>query len=220
MVNSLKKYKNRQDAGRILAKYLNAYQQQANVLCLALPRGGVPIAYEVASSLKLPLDVFLVRKLGVPGHEELAMGAIASGDTVFLNQTLIQKLSISQTDIQTIQEQEKAELSRRESAYRGTSPRPDLKGKTIILIDDGIATGATVKAALMALRKMPVARVILAVPVAANDSLIGLNHEADEIICPLVPEPFYAVGAWYEDFPQICDHEVCDLLHQSQIAAR
>lgn len=208
------KYINRQQAGRILAHLLRNYAQNLNVIVLALPRGGVPVAYEIANELSVPLDVFIVRKLGVPWHEELAMGAIASGGTVVLNDELVQSLNLQQSAIDQVIKSEQIELLRREKAYRGTQPFPDLSGKIIILVDDGIATGATMQAAIQALRKHHPASIIVAVPVAADATCEALTQHVDLLICPLRPVNFYAVGLWYEDFSQTTDEEVVKLLRR------
>ena len=209
------KFIDRQDAGIVLAKQLHHYANQPNAIVLALPRGGVPVAYEVAVALSIPLNVFIVRKLGVPGYEELAMGAIASGDTVIFNQPLIDKLSLDQSSIDVVLESERKELIRREHLYRGNRPFPALSDKTIILVDDGIATGATMQAAVAALRKHKPASIIIAVPVAAQESLDELAILVDKIICLLKPINFHAVGLWYANFSQTTDSEVIELLEKS-----
>ncbi|MDB5074708.1 MAG: putative phosphoribosyl transferase [Chloroflexi bacterium] len=205
-------YANREAAGRYLATLLSHYAHQPNVIVLALPRGGVPVASEVAHALGAPLDVFLVRKLGVPGHEELAMGAIASGDVIVLNQELIEALHLQTDTIANVAMAERAELLRRELAYRDGRPPPVVKGRIVILVDDGLATGATMRAAARALRSQEPSRLVIAVPVAAPDTCAELRNEADEVICAVTPEPFMAVGYWYEDFSQVTDEEVRDLL--------
>nr|HAT8713107.1 phosphoribosyltransferase [Legionella jordanis] len=210
----MEKFINRHEAGRILADQLKSFTNNPNVLVLALPRGGVPVAYEIAAALSAPLDVFIVRKLGVPAHEELAMGAIASGDTIIFNQEIIDALHISKKDIEETISIEKKELSRRESMYRNNSPYPSLRNKIIILVDDGIATGATMRAAIKALRKQQPSRLIMAVPVAAFSTYKEMSGLVDEIICPLQPLHFYAVGLWYEDFSQTTDTEVSELLEK------
>jgi len=208
------KYINRQQAGRILAHLLRDYAHNPNVIVLALPRGGVPVAYEIANELSVPLDVFIVRKLGVPWHEELAMGAIASGGTVVLNDELIQSLNLQSSAIEQVIQREQKELLRREQVYRGKHFFPDLSGKIIILVDDGIATGATIQAAIQALRKHHPASIIVAVPVAADTTCEALIEDVDLLICPLRPTNFYAVGLWYEDFSQTTDEEVVELLRR------
>jgi putative phosphoribosyl transferase len=205
-------FENRRDAGQQLAKKLMKYRPQPNLLVLALPRGGVPVAFEVAMALNAPLDIFLVRKLGVPGHEELAMGAIASGGVRVLNQSVIRNLQISQNDIEVVARQEQAELERREHLYRGEHPTSELHGRTIILVDDGLATGATMSAAVTALRQQQPARIVVAIPVAVSETCDAFRDHVDEIICAVTPEPFYAVGLWYKDFSQTTDEEVRDLL--------
>jgi predicted phosphoribosyltransferase len=185
------------------------------VLVLALPRGGVPVAYEVARALDAPLDVFLVRKLGVPGHEELAMGAIASGGVRVLNEDVVHHLRIPDEAIEKVARREQQELERREREYRGDRPPPEVSGRTVILIDDGLATGSTMRAAVMALRQQRPARIIVAVPAAAESTCDEFRAEVDEVFCAITPEPFYAVGLWYEDFSQTTDEEVRDLLERA-----
>ena len=207
------KFSNRYEAGRMLASQLQAYAKNPDVIVLALPRGGVPVASEIAKSLSVPLDVFIVRKLGVPGHEELAMGAIASGGTVVFNEDIRTQLHISELAMQKVIQAEQQELQRREVAYRGKKPFPVLKDKIIILVDDGIATGATMRAAIKALKKEQPKRLVLAVPVAAADTIHEMSKLVDEIVCPLAPYNFYAVGAWYDEFSQTSDEEVFQLLN-------
>ncbi len=210
-------YRNRQEAGKMLANKLKQYAYQPDVIVLALPRGGVPVAYEIATALSVPLDIFIVRKLGVPGHEELAMGAMAMDGTIIFNEAILQELRISQTDIAQVTQMEKKELQRRELAYRGQRPFPVLQGKTIILVDDGIATGATMRAAITALRKQQPQKMIVAVPVADLSIYMEIGTLVDEIVAPLKPEYFHAVGAWYEDFAQTTDAEVHALLAKSHL---
>lgn len=210
----MEKFLDRLDAGAILASYLEDYAMRSDVIALALPRGGVPVAYEVALALSIPLDVFVVRKLGVPGHEELALGAIAAGDTVVLNQQLIDELKLEESAIQDIKHSEQKELLRREHLYRGNRSFPELEGKTVILIDDGIATGATMRVAVKAVRAHNPARVVIAVPVAAHSSCEEIALLVDEMICPVQPIKFYAVGMWYEHFKETSDKEVIDLLEK------
>lgn len=212
----MERFSDRYEAGKRLAKACQHYTGQPDALVLALPRGGVPVAYEIAKSLSLPLDVFLVRKLGMPGHEELAIGAIASGDITVFNQDILSQFRPSQNAIDKIIEEEKKELSRREASYRGGKPALNLKGKTIILVDDGIATGATVKAAVKALRGQKPKKLVLAIPVAALSSYKDMSLLVDEIICLLKPEYFNAVGLWYENFTQTSDEEVFQLLKDLQ----
>jgi predicted phosphoribosyltransferase len=195
-----------------LATELSTYRDRADVVVLALPRGGVPIAREVARTLGFRFDVFVVRKLGVPGHEELAMGAIASGGARFLNQDVIEALGITTSVIDSVARVEQLELDRREQFYRGTRAPIDLAGRTVILVDDGLATGSTMRAAVMAVRQQQPARVIVAVPVGAQSTCADLGREADEVVCLRMPEPFIAVGLWYRDFTPTSDDEVRNLL--------
>ncbi|MFW5801505.1 MAG: phosphoribosyltransferase [Spirochaeta sp.] len=209
------KFTNRKDGGEKLAEKLSAYADIAGVIVLGLPRGGVPVAGEVARRLHAPLDVFLVRKIGTPGREELAMGAIASGGSRVLNQNVISQLNISEEDIRRVENEERAELERREREYRGGRDELDLKGKTVILVDDGLATGASMKAAVAAVKKLQPQRVIVAVPAAAPDSVRALQAEADDVVAVITPEPYMAVGAWYEDFNQTSDAEVKRILESA-----
>jgi putative phosphoribosyl transferase len=209
------KFIDRREAGIILAEYLKDYSGLPNIIILALPRGGVPVAYEISQALSVPLDIFIVRKLGVPGYEELAMGAIASGDTVIFNKKLLNQMDIDQSSIDAILQKEQEELVRRERLYRGNRDFPTLKGKTIILVDDGIATGATMQAAVASLRKHTPASIIIAVPVAARETCEEMANMVDQVICPLQPIDFYAVGFWYEKFSQVSDKEVIELLEKS-----
>jgi len=211
-----RRFRDRAEAGQQLAALLAAYAHRPDLLVLALPRGGVPVAYEVARALDAPLDVFLVRKLGVPGHEELAMGAIASGGVRVLNDDVVESLRIPLSIVDQVTEREQEELQRRERAYRGDRPPPDVRGRTVILVDDGLATGSTMRAAAAAVRRQQPARVVVAVPVAAASTCDALRTEVDEVACVLTPEPFYAVGIWYEDFSQTTDDEVRDLLARAQ----
>jgi len=204
--------RDRAEAGRLLAARLSHYAHRSDVIVLALPRGGVPVAAEVARRLQAPLDLFLVRKLGVPGHEELAMGAIGTGGVLMLNQAVVSLAGISREDIMEAIAREEAELSRRAHAYRGARPRPDLRGRTVILVDDGLATGATMRAAAAGVRGQGAAAVVVAVPVAAADTCEELRAVADDTICLATPQPFRAVGLWYEDFSETSDDEVRDLL--------
>lgn len=205
----------RADAGRRLAAALRRYAGTRNLLVLALPRGGVPVAYEVARSLHAPLDLILVRKLGVPGQEELAMGAIASGGIRIISKDVVRALDIPEREIAAVAANEQHELDRRERAYRVTRPRTDVRGKTIILIDDGLATGATMRAAIAALRAQQIDRLIVAVPVAAAETCAGLRAEADVIICLHTPASFLSVGHAYEEFSQMNDEEVRELLRRA-----
>jgi predicted phosphoribosyltransferase len=206
------RFRNRLEAGRLLAAKLTAYANRPDVIVLALPRGGVPVAYEVARALDAPLDVFLVRKLGVPGREEYALGAIATGGVRVINQDVVQALHIPQHLIDAIATREQQELQRRERAYRGDRPPPDVRGRTVILVDDGLATGATMLAAVRALRQEGAGRIVVAVPIASPETCDLLSKEVDDIVCAVTPEPFYAVGLWYEDFSQTTDDEVRELL--------
>lgn len=212
----MQKYLNRTEAGKALVNHLKAYSHQEQTIVLALPRGGVPIAYEISTALSLPLDVFIVRKLGIPEHEELAMGAIASGNTTVFNEEVIQGLHIQKPAINAVIKAEQKELLRRERLYRGNRPFPELLNKTIILVDDGIATGATMFAAIKALRAHHPKKIIAAVPVAAESTCKEMEPLVDQLICPLKPFDFYAVGVWYEEFPQTSDDEVIELLEKSQ----
>ncbi|HEX6909523.1 MAG TPA: phosphoribosyltransferase [Longimicrobium sp.] len=206
------RFRDRVEAGRALAAELGEYAGRGDVLVLALPRGGVPVGYEVAQALGAPLDVFIVRKLGVPGHEELAMGAIATGGVRVLNETVVQQLRIPGAAIDAVARREGEELERREREYRDGRPAPDVRGRTVILVDDGLATGATMRAAARALRQLGPARVVVAVPVAAGESCDEFRGEVDDVVCTLTPEPFFGVGMWYDDFSQTTDAEVRDLL--------
>jgi predicted phosphoribosyltransferase len=207
-----KPFRDRREAGRLLAEKLVEYADRPDVIVLALPRGGVPIAYEVARALNAPLDVFLVRKLGVPGHEEFAMGAIATGGVRVINDEAVRALGIPDYLIEAVAAKEQQELTRRERLYRDGRPPSDIRGKTVILVDDGLATGFTMLAAIKALRKQQTGRIVVAVPIAPPETCDQLREQADDVICAVTPEPFYAVGLWYEDFSQTTDDEVRDLL--------
>ena len=206
---------NREQAGRALAVELSAYADRHDTIVLALPRGGVPVGYEVARALRAPLDVFLVRKLGVPGHEELAMGAVATGGVLVLNHEVVRRLRIPESVIGTAAERESEELGRRDRSYRGARPPPDVTGRTVILVDDGFATGSTMLAAVRALRPQGPGRIVVGAPVAAPDTCELLRADADEVVCLVTPDPFQAVGLWYEDFSQTTDEEVRELLSGS-----
>ena len=206
------RYHDRAQAGRVLASMLTPYANRRDVLVLALPRGGVPVAYEVAKALHVPLDVFLVRKLGVPGHEELAMGAIATGGVRVINEDVVRTLYMPPQVLDAVAFREERELERRERLYRDNRPLPVVRDQTVILIDDGLATGATMRAAVQALRVQAPAKIVVAVPVAAYWTYHQLSTEVDEIICPQTPEVFYGVGWWYEDFSQTSDQQVRELL--------
>ena len=206
------RYQDRAEAGQRLAEQLTVYANRPDVAVLALPRGGVPVAFEVAQVLNAPLDVFLVRKLGVPGHEELAMGAIAAGSVRVLNEEIIRLLRIPEAVIEAVAAQEQQELERRARHYRNGRPALDVQGRTVILVDDGLATGATMRAAVMALRQRQPAHIVIAVPVAARSTCDELRAKGEDLVCAATPEPFHAVGLWYEDFSQTSDAEVRDLL--------
>lgn len=206
----------RADGGRHLARLLQHCAGRPDALVLALPRGGVPVGYEVARALGLPLDIFLVRKLGVPGREELAMGAIASGDVLVPNREVMEMLHIPPHVLEAVAAQEKAELHRREREYRQGRPAPDVRGRTLILVDDGLATGTTMRAAVVALRRQGAGRIVVAVPVASRETCAGFRREVDETVCALTPDFFIAVGEWYRDFSQTSDREVRDLLARAE----
>lgn len=209
-------FRDRTEAGRVLADRLAAYAGQPDAMVLALPRGGVPVAFEIAEALKLPLDIVLVRKLGLPGHEEFAIGAIASGGARVLNQDLIHQLALDDAVIEQIVAREQRELERREHTYRGQRPAPDLRDRTLILVDDGLATGSSMRAAIAALRQQRPARLIVAVPVAARSICHEMDALADEVLCLETPPNFRAVGLWYRDFSQVTDEEVIDLLERNR----
>lgn len=206
------RFLNRVDAGRQLAKRLKAYAKEKNVIVLGIPRGGVPIAYEVASELGAPLDVFVVRKLGVPWQPELAFGAIASGGVRILDDEIVESAGISHLEIERVAAREELELQRREEAYRGRRPALALEGKTVILVDDGIATGASTRAAITALRQFNPRRIVLAAPVAPGPTYRRLRGEVDDFVCVETPEAFHAIGEFYDDFSQVADEEVMELL--------
>lgn len=212
-------FQDRTEAGRVLADRLAAYAGQPDAMVLALPRGGVPVAFEIAEALKLPLDIVLVRKLGLPGHEEFAIGAIASGGARVLNQDLIHQLALNDAVIEQIVAREQRELERREHTYRGQHPAPDLRDRTLILVDDGLATGSSMRAAIAALRQHRPARLIVAVPVAARSICDEMDALADEVLCLETPPNFRAVGLWYRDFSQVTDEEVIDLLERNRKAS-
>jgi predicted phosphoribosyltransferase len=209
-------FRDRSHAGAVLAGHLTAYKGRSDVLVLGLPRGGVPVAYEVARELEAPLDIFLVRKLGVPGQEELAMGAIASGGVRVLNASIVQSLGIPASVIDRVAAAEEGELARREALYRSGEPGPAVRGLDVILIDDGLATGATLRAAVAALRQQGPHKIVVAVPVAARETCAEFRREVDEIVCAETPEPFLAVGGFYDDFTQTTDEEVRDLLRRAR----
>lgn len=205
-------FHDRTDAGRKLAAKLRPFAGRDDVIVLALPRGGVPVGFEVAKALAAPLDVFLVRKLGVPGREELAMGAIASGGVRVVNDEVVRLLGIGAEVLDAAAADEGAELRRREEAYRGGRPAPDVAGKTVVLVDDGLATGSTMRAAVAAVRQLGPAKVVVAVPVGAGETCRAFRETADEVACLHCPAPFFAVGSWYEHFDQTTDAEVKELL--------
>jgi putative phosphoribosyl transferase len=207
-------YLNRRDAGAQLARKLDRYADRDDVVVLALPRGGVPVAFEVAQAIGSALDVFLVRKLGVPGHRELAMGALASGGVRVLNHDVISWLRIPDDVIDEVAREEHGELERRERAYRGDRPPVDIRHRVVILVDDGLATGSTMRAAVEAVRKFEPSRIVVAVPVGPQSTCAELGSIADEVVCAETPEPFSAVGLWYREFSQITDDEVRDLLRE------
>lgn len=204
--------KDRITAGRALAKAMTNYRDRQDLLVLALPRGGVPVAYELAEALHAPLDLILVRKLGSPGQQELAMGAIASGGVRVLNEELVSYLHVSEETLEKVAAREQKELERRERAYRGDRPWPEITGKCVILVDDGVATGATMRVAIKALRKQNPKEVVVAVPVAPPGIIEVLRREADDVVCLAMPEPFTAIGLWYVDFSQVSDEEVTEQL--------
>src|SRR5215217_6417607 len=213
-------FSDRSEAGKFLAALLTSYADRDDVLVLALPRGGVPVAFEVAKVLRAPLDIFLVRKLGLPGHEEFAIGAIATGGVRVLNDDVVDYLGISDDVIDSIAAKELRELERRERAYRGDRREPNVRGKTVVLVDDGLATGSTMRAAASALRQQAPARIVVAVPVSAPQTCDEYRMGVDEIICAATPERFYGVGRWYRDFSQTSDDEVRELLKRSRSEQR
>jgi len=209
------RFRDRADAGRLLGERLSAYAGRDDVVVLALPRGGVPVGFEVARSLHAPLDVFVVRKLGVPGHEELAFGAVASGGLRVLNDDVVAALGLSEREIEAIAERERAEVARREREYRGDRSPLELEGTIAILVDDGLATGASMRAAARAVGRLGPKKTVVAVPVAAAETCAELRGDVDEVVCALTPTPFYAVGLWYDDFEQTSDDEVRELLQEA-----
>jgi putative phosphoribosyl transferase len=209
------KFTNRSEAGKKLARHLRAYAGREDVIVLGIPRGGVPVAFEVATELELPLDVFVLRKLGVPGQEELALGAIASGGARVLDKDITEALEISEAEIERITAKERKELTRRELAYRGGRPPLNIKGLTVIVVDDGIATGSSLRAGIGALRQLKPARIVIAAPVAPQITFNRLKSEVDEVVCVEVPETFFAIGQFYEDFSQVSDREVIELLRKA-----
>lgn len=219
----MKRFADRVEAGRVLAEQLGHLSGRDDLVVLGLPRGGVPVAREIAEALHAPLDVFLVRKLGFPGYEEFAIGAIASGGVRVMNPSAASLGSFSESEIGAIAAREQRELERREGLYRGQRPRPELSGKVAVLVDDGLATGSTMMAAVRALRRLGPARIVVAVPVGSSDACAMLRREADEVVCARIPESFRAVGEWYRNFTQTTDEEVQNiLLHHPErsLAAR
>jgi putative phosphoribosyl transferase len=208
-------FRDRTEAGQLLAQKLREYANRGDVVVLALPRGGVPVGFEVARALNAPLDVFVVRKLGVPGHEELAMGAIAAGGVRVLNQDAVRALGISRGLVDLVAEREQRELQRREREYRDGRASVDIRDRTVILVDDGLATGSSMRVAAIALKKKEPAEIIIAVPVAAPQTCAEFRSVVDKVVCAATPEPFHAVGQWYRDFSQTSDQEVRDLLSEA-----
>lgn len=212
---NVKRFQDRADAGRQLAERLSRYANRPDVLVLGLPRGGVPVAYEVAQALSAPLDALLVRKLGVPGHEELAMGAVAIGGVRVLNDDVVSELGIPDEVIDAVAAAEGRVLERRNKLYRGGKNTPEVRGRTVILVDDGLATGTTMRAAVAALRPQGPARIVVTVPTAAPESCEQLKPDVDELVCVMTPDPFFAIGLWYEDFSPTSDETVCSLLERA-----
>jgi putative phosphoribosyl transferase len=208
--------RNRNEAGQLLAKKLTAYANRSDLLVLGLPRGGVPVAFEIATALNAPLDICIVRKLGVPGHEELAMGAIAMGGVMVLNEEVVKGAKIARSIIERVAAREKLELARRDRLYRGDRPFPELRDRTVILVDDGIATGSTLKAAIAIVRQQQPKSIVVAVPVAPQSTCHELKEEVDEVVCLMMPEPLRAIGLWYDDFLPTSDAEVQDLLARAE----
>jgi len=209
------RFRDRAQAGQRLAELLGQYAHRNDVIVLALPRGGVPVGFEVARALNVPLDVFIVRKLGVPWQPELAMGAIASNDTVVFNENVLDQLGRNEL-VESVIARERLELQRRERMYRDDLPPPEIRNRIVILVDDGLATGATMRAAIQAIRSQGPARIVVAVPVGSPDVCASIGKLVDEIICAITPEAFYAVGLWYDDFSETSDAEVRDLLRAAQ----
>lgn len=213
----MERFEDRAEAGRFLAqKLVETYAGRPDLLILALPRGGVPVAYEVAKALNAPLDIFVVRKLGVPGHEELAMGAIATGGVQVINPSVVQTLRISEETISAVAAEEQREMERRMRDYRGSKPLPDVRGRTVILVDDGLATGASMWAAVTALRQLSPKEIVVGVPTASQETCREFEDLVDDIVCAITPEPFMAVGLWYHDFSQTSDDEVRALLAKAE----
>jgi putative phosphoribosyl transferase len=218
----VRQFRDRAEAGRLLAAKLAHYANRDDVLVLALPRGGVPVAFEIARSIHAPLDVFLVRKIAAPGQEELAMGAVATGNVRILQRDVIQALGISEAMIERATASALEELARRERVYRGSRPSPEVRGRIVILVDDGLATGSTMHAAVAALKQQQPARIVIAVPVAPPETCEEFRTEVDEVVCIATPEPFHAVGQWFANFAQLSDDEVRDYLERAgeEFAAR
>ena len=210
-------FRNRSEAGRLLATHLGEFENRTDVIVLALPKGGVPVAAEVATALGAPLDVMVVRKIGVPWNPEFAVGAIASGGMMVLDTGTMAQLSLTRASLAPIIQDEQKELVRREYLYRGGRPFPDLEGQVVILVDDGLATGSTMRAAVMALRSRAPSLIVVAVPVASRSAIVMLDQVVDRVVSLATPEPFYSVGAWYEDFGQTTDEEVLSLLGRSEL---
>jgi predicted phosphoribosyltransferase len=215
----VRRFRDRSDAGRLLAERLRAYAGRDDVVVLGLPRGGVPVAAEIARALEAPLDVFVVRKLGVPGHEELAFGAIASGGVQVANPEVLDSAALEPDDVAAVVARERTELARREERYRGGRPPAAVRGRTVVVVDDGLATGATMRAAVAALREAGAARIVVAVPVASGEAATHLAEAADVLVCPAVPRRFRAGGAWYADFAAVGDAEVAALLARASSSA-
>jgi putative phosphoribosyl transferase len=215
VMNHVKLFRDRIEAGRMLAGKLRRYAGRSDVVVLALPRGGVPVAFEVAKALQAPMDVFLVRKLGVPGDEELAMGAVASGGVRVLNEEVVRWNRIGESTIEAVAQREQRELERRERLYRHGRTMPEISDKTIILVDDGLATGTTMRAAITALRSFNPSRIVIAVPTGPPDTCKEFQDEAEVVVCATTPEPFWAIGSWYEDFRQTTDEEVQSFLDRA-----
>jgi predicted phosphoribosyltransferase len=213
-------FQDRVHAGRLLAARLSEYRGRPDLLVLGLPRGGVPVAFEVAQALGAPLDVYIVRKLGAPGHEELAMGAIASGGVRVLNEAVVRSMRVSAEEIEAVARAEEEELRRQERVYRGERPPPDVSGRTVILVDDGLATGSTMHAAVVALRQNGPRELVIAVPTAPPETCAELEAEADRVVCAVTPQPFFAIGVWYRDFSPTSDQEVRELLERARRPVR
>jgi putative phosphoribosyl transferase len=218
MIPFVKHFRDRSEAGRLLADKLGKYAGRSDVLVLALPRGGVTVGFELAKKLRARLDIIVVRKLGVPGHEELAMGAIAPGDVRVIDAAVVQRTHISGQTIDAVAAREQLELERREQVYRGDAPKPDVRDQSVILVDDGLATGSTMRAAIAATKRGLPARIVVAVPTAPPSPVNELSIEVDEVVAYMTPQLFFGVGEWYEKFGQISDDEVCRLLQQSKRA--